>query len=99
MCRIPEPHEIADAYYARQAEAWERLIKHATCADCEHYAAAPSEWVDTPCGWCSEDEDFVQGEESVKRIECESFEPNAQYDPEPCEDEDCYERDYDEWEE
>lgn len=81
---IPEPHEIADAYYARQAEAWERLIKHATHADCEHYTAAPSEWVDTPCGWCSVDEDFVQGEESVKRIECESFDPRPGY--EPCED-------------
>lgn len=89
---IPEPHEIADAYYARQEEAWERLIKNATCADCEHYTAAPDKWVSTPCGWCSVDEDFIEGEESVKRLGCESFDPNTGY--EPVEDD----RDWDDWE-
>lgn len=34
--RIPEPHVLADAHYARLEEAWEASRRGRFCHDCEH---------------------------------------------------------------
>lgn len=69
-----EPHEIADAYFARLEEERERLLRNVTCSDCNHYTAAPDKWVRRPCGYCSECEEVVEGDVIVAEFGCESFE-------------------------
>ena len=81
MCRIPEPHEIADAYYARLDEAREALIRDAHCEDCNHYKGAPEKWSKVPFGWCPKCEEFVEADDSVREYDCESFDPVDGYEP------------------
>lgn len=78
---IPEPHEFADAYYARMDESWERFTRNATCEDCTRYRPVPDRWVVEPCGWCTEAGEFCHADDSVRYNGCESFEPNASYNP------------------
>ena len=68
-----EPHELADAYYARLDEEREQLLRSVTCSDCLHYTAAPDKWVIQPCGYCSEGEEIVEGDVIVAEFGCESF--------------------------
>lgn len=69
-----EPHEIADAYYARLDEERERLLMSVTCEDCRHYTAVPSKWAKRPCGYCSEGGEVVEGDVTVGEFGCDSFE-------------------------
>lgn len=83
MCRIPEPYEIADAYYARLDDARERLLRSVTCADCYNYTAVPDKWAKVPCGYCSDCEEIVEGSDVPGDIGCESYEgpdPDYYYD-------------------
>ena len=41
MCRIPEPHEIADAYYARLEAEREAVIDEGYCYMCGNYIDPP----------------------------------------------------------
>lgn len=74
MCRIPEPYEIADAYYARLEERYERMLRSVTCSDCNNYTPVPDSWVNRKCGWCSECDEIVEGDVIVAEFWCESFE-------------------------
>ena len=95
MCRIPEPYEIADAYYDRLDEARERLLHSVTCSDCYNYVAAPDKWVKEPCGYCTDCEEFVLGDEVPGEIDCESWEG----DESKAEYRDPMEGYYDDWDE
>lgn len=95
MCRIPEPHEIADAHYARLEAEHDALVRYATCSDCCNYNEAPDEWCKVPHGWCAVHLEHVEGVTPVKD-ECESFEPTNSY---LCRDDFEEERDWDDWDE
>lgn len=75
MCRIPEPHELADAHFAR-LEAEERaMLEEAVCGDCDRYYPVPREWANVPCGYCPIASEHVRYSDSVKDCGCESFKP------------------------
>lgn len=94
MCRIPEPYEIADAYYARLERQYADMVRHATCRDCEKFREAPKEWCAVPFGLCTDCNEWTEASESVRKMGCESFEPNCNYSNN-CEYEE--ERDWDGW--
>ena len=39
---------------------YERLYRHATCANCDNYRPAPTDFVRVACGWCSELLEFIE---------------------------------------
>lgn len=67
--RIPEPHELADAYYARLDEERARELARGTCGTCAKFRHAPSEWAYSPFGWCCENEGWFLADEPA--AECE----------------------------
>lgn len=52
MNRIPEPHELAAAYFARLDAERRAILMESTCGDCSHYYPVPAEYASTPCGYC-----------------------------------------------
>lgn len=74
MNRIPEPYEIADAYFAKREAEWEAMLKASCCEDCGNYNEAPPEWSDEPHGWCAEKHEHVRACQQVYGW-CEGFEP------------------------
>lgn len=77
MNRIPEPHELADRYFARLEDERRAMIEDAVCGDCALYLAVPSEWAKEPCGYCPECGEHVRGSDSVAEYGCESFKPRG----------------------
>lgn len=78
---IPDMADLAETYYDQKERAWQALVRHATCADCDYYNPAPDKWVSNPCGWCSDGFEFVEADESVRDLGCESFDPRPGYVP------------------
>ena len=74
MDRIPEPHELADAHYARLEEQYEKSVEGKTCGDCGWCEVAPKEWSSTRHGYCRETLDFVRLDQPVKGF-CGEFVP------------------------
>lgn len=74
MDRIPEPHQLAYAYYEQLEEQYERMVAYATCGDCANFNECPKDWASTPCGWCSEQHEHVLEAAPVKD-NCETYEP------------------------
>lgn len=60
--RLPEPHELADAWIAAQDEARERILRGGTCCRCRHYKPAPKEWAHIDFGWCVRQEDWTEAD-------------------------------------
>lgn len=77
MKRIPEPHELADAYYARLDEEWERTLATGTCETCGNYDAAPAEWAYTPFGKCRKNGEWVLADNPA--ADCDT-----DYEPRDC---------------
>lgn len=75
MNRIPEPHELANAYLARQDEERRALVKDAVCGDCARYVGVPPEWAHEPCGYCPECGEHVRCSDSVEEFDCDRYEP------------------------
>ena len=71
---MTEPHIAAERYYTALEMAYERMVAHATCGDCENYNDCPEEYAKVPCGWCSEDCSFVEHRQPVAGF-CEHFGP------------------------
>lgn len=69
-----EPHEIADAYYARLDEQRERLLMSVNCGDCVFYRSVPEEWAGVQCGYCLDCEEFVLADDIPTELGCDAYE-------------------------
>lgn len=74
MDRIPEPHQLAYAYYEQLEEQYARMVADKTCGDCGLCTHAPAEWSSVPHGWCSDMRGFVELDQPVKDY-CDEFCP------------------------
>lgn len=72
--RIPEPHELADAYYAEQEERRLAVLRETCCGECGNYVDAPEVWVKVKFGWCSYCGEFTEYDERPIEFECEGYE-------------------------
>lgn len=69
-----EPHEIADAYYARLDEERERLLMSVNCGDCVKFREVPRKWVTEWCGYCEDCGEFVLYDDIPSELGCDAFE-------------------------
>lgn len=67
--RIPEPHELADAWITAQEEMRERELAAGTCATCGKFTEAPDEWTSVRFGWCDAVCDWMEADTPARDCE------------------------------
>lgn len=61
----------------------EEILRNTTCGDCLNFMRAPSAWTNREFGFCTEDYEWMEADETLWRSGCDWFEARPGFEPQP----------------